>query len=138
MTAFDAASGKVLWRQRAPDKMHVRESMGLSGDSALVYVKTMEGILIGVSATAPDLQVNWQPAVRLGYELCPTPLLENGGVLYVPTHSGTVWAVDKTDGKLLWRYKSSNCMVNGILPLGDGQLLISTMDGKLTCIQVKR
>lgn len=137
MTAFDAVSGKVLWRQRAPDKMHVRESMGLSGDSALVYVKTMEGILIGVSTTAPELQVNWQPSVRLGYELCPTPLLEHNGVLYVPTHSGTVWAVDKTDGNVLWRYKSSNCMVNGILPLGDGQLLISTMDGKLTCLQIK-
>ncbi len=133
MTAFDALSGKVLWRKRAP-KLRVRESMGLSADSALVYVKTMDGALIGVSTTAPDLQIDWQSPVQLGYELSPTALLESDGVLYVPTHSGTVWAIDRKEGKLLWRYKASNCMVNGILPLGEQELVINTMDGKLTCV----
>jgi outer membrane protein assembly factor BamB len=65
-------------------------------------------------------------------------LLEYDGVLYVPTHSGTVWAVDRKEGKLLWRYKASNCMVNGILPLGSQDFVISTMDGKLTSIRVDR
>jgi outer membrane protein assembly factor BamB len=136
MTAFDAATGQVLWRQRAPE-MRVRESMGLSTDSSLVYVKTMEGVLIGVSTNAPALQIDWQPSLRLGYELCPTPLVENNSVLYVPTHSGVVWAVDTKNNTVLWRYKASNCMVNGILPMGGQRFVISTMDGKLTCIQVK-
>jgi outer membrane protein assembly factor BamB len=133
MIALDALSGKVLWRQRAPG-LRVRESMGLSNDSTLVYVKTMEGVLIGVSTTATALQIDWQPALQLGYELSPTALLEDNGILYVPTHSGTVWAVARKDGRLLWKYKTSNCMVNGILPLGKGQVLISMMDGKLTCV----
>jgi outer membrane protein assembly factor BamB/predicted phosphodiesterase len=136
MTAFDAMSGNVIWRQRAP-KMRVRESMGLSADSALVYVKTMEGVLIGVATHSDSLRIDWQPAIQLGYELCPTPLLEDKGIVYVPTHSGVVWAIDKKNGGVLWRYKASNCMVNGILPLSDRQLVISTMDGKLTCIQTK-
>jgi outer membrane protein assembly factor BamB/predicted phosphodiesterase len=141
MTAFDAFSGKVLWRQRAPG-LKVRESMGLSADSALVYVKTMEGRLIGVSTAAADLQIGWRPEVELGYELDPNPLLEKDGVVYVPTHSGTVWAIDRKEGTVRWRYKASNCMVNGILPLDAGplggqQFVISTMDGKLTCIHVK-
>jgi outer membrane protein assembly factor BamB len=136
MTALDAYSGKVIWRQRAPH-LRVRESMGLSADSALVYVKTMEGVLIGVLTTGADLQIGWRPEVALGYELDPNPLLEKDGVVYVPTHSGTVWAIDKKEGKVLWRYKASNCMVNGILPLKGGQFVISTMDGKLTCIRVK-
>jgi len=136
MTALDAASGQVIWRSRAP-RLRVRESMGLSGDSSLVYVKTMEGIVIGVSTKAPALQIDWQSPVELGYELAPTALLEKDGVLLVPTHSGTVWALSRKDGALLWRYKVSNCMVNGVLPLGDRQYVVSTMDGKLTCLQIK-
>jgi len=135
MTALDAMDGKVLWRKRAPG-LRVRESMGLSADSSLVYVKTMEGVLIGVSTSADSLQIDWRSPVQLGYELSPTRLLEKDGVIYVPTHSGMVWAVDRKEGRLLWRYKTSNCMVNGILPLDRQRVLVSTMDGKLTCLKV--
>ena len=109
--------------------------MGLSEDSSLVWVKTMDGVLIGVSTTDPALNVAWQSDLRLGYELSPTRLLEDKGVLYVPTHSGTALAIDRYSGRLLWRYKASNCMVNGILPVGEGRVVISTMDGKMTCVR---
>ena len=135
MTALDAATGAVIWRSRAP-KLKVRESMGLSADSSLVFVKTMDGVVIGVSTSANALQIDWRSPVELGYELAPTALQEKDGVLLVPTHSGTVWALARNDGHLLWRYKASNCMVNGILPLNDRRFVISTMDGKLTCIGV--
>jgi len=137
MTAFDAATGAVLWRSRAP-KLRVRESMGLSADSSLVYVKTMDGAVIGVSTTADSLRIDWRSPVELGYELAPTALIEREGVVLVPTHSGTVWALARKNGELLWKYKASNCMVNGVLPLGGGNYVISTMDGKLTCISVSR
>jgi len=136
MTAFDAASGAVLWRSRAP-RLRVRESMGLSADSSLVYVKTMDGVVIGVSTTAASLQIDWRSPVDLGYELAPTALLESDGIVLVPTHSGTVWALARKDGQLLWKYKASNCMVNGILPVGSGRYVVSTMDGKLTCIATR-
>ncbi|HEY4337845.1 MAG TPA: PQQ-binding-like beta-propeller repeat protein [Puia sp.] len=137
MTAFDASSGAVLWRSRAP-KLRVRESMGLSADSSMVYVKTMDGAVIGVSTTASALQIDWRSPVDLGYELAPTALLENDGIVLVPTHSGTVWALARKDGQLLWKYKASNCMVNGVLPIGGGEYVVSTMDGKLTCISTTR
>jgi outer membrane protein assembly factor BamB len=134
MTAFDAATGSVVWRSRAP-KLRVRESMGLSADSLLVYVKTMDGAVIGVSTRADSLQIGWRSPVELGYELAPTVLIEYAGVVLVPTHSGTVWALGRKNGELLWKYKASNCMVNGVLPIGGGEFVISTMDGKLTCVK---
>lgn len=136
MTAFDAATGAVLWRSRAP-KLRVRESMGMSADSSLVFVKTMDGAVIGVSTTAASLQIDWRSPVDLGYELAPTALLESDGIVLVPTHSGTVWALARKDGQLLWKYKASNCMVNGVLPIGGGEYVVSTMDGKLTCISTR-
>ena len=137
MTALNATSGKVIWRQKAAG-LRVRESMGLSPDSALVLAKTMEGAVIGVSTTADSLRIDWRSPVQLGYELAPTALQEKNGVLLVPTHSGTVWALSGKDGKLLWRYKVSNCMVYGIMPLGENGYVISTMDGKLTRIDIRQ
>lgn len=136
MTALNSATGEVIWRSRAP-KLRVRESMGLSADSSLVFVKTMDGVVIGVSTSADALQIDWRSPAELGYELAPTALQEKAGVVLVPTHSGTVWALARTDGHVLWRYKASNCMVNGILPLDGRRYVISTMDGKLTCVKVK-
>jgi outer membrane protein assembly factor BamB len=58
MTALDAANGKVIWRLKNP-KIRVRESMGLSADASMVYVKTMGGQLLGISTKADSMQVIW-------------------------------------------------------------------------------
>lgn len=134
MTAFDAATGKVVWRKTIPDT-RVRESIGLSADGADVLVKTMEGRLYGVSSTADSMQFNWQAGIEMGYELDPAPAVDYEGVIYIPTHSGVVYAIDRNTHSLIWKYKLSNCLVNTVLPIGGKQVLFSTMDGKLVLIK---
>jgi len=133
MTALEASSGKVLWRTKNP-KFRVRESMGLSADAELVYVKTMGGQLLGISTKADSMQVAWTSSLQLPYELCPSPIVENKGIVYVPTHSGTVYAVDRKGGDVIWRYKLSNALINPILPWGN-DVFVSTMDGKVMCLR---
>jgi outer membrane protein assembly factor BamB/predicted MPP superfamily phosphohydrolase len=133
MTAFEATTGKVIWRLRMPKK-RVRESMGLSTDSTLVYVKTMDGQLLGISTTANEMQIAWTSSLQLPYELCPSAIVENKGIVYVPTHSGIIYAVDRKGGDVLWKYKVSNCLVNSPLPFGD-DVYVSTMDGKVSCMR---
>jgi outer membrane protein assembly factor BamB len=134
MTALDAGTGRVIWRKKWPG-VKVRESMGLSKDSALVFVKTMEGELYGVSTTADTMQLSWHPPVELGYEICPTPIVAYQGTVFVPSQSGTVYAVSRQTGKLLWAHKVSNCLVNSIMPVDGRRVVISTMDGQITCLQ---
>lgn len=134
MTAFDAQTGNVIWRKNRPD-IRVRESIGLSADSSNVLIKTMEGELYGVSPTADSMQLNWKSAVEMGYELDPAPPVEMEGVIYAPTHSGVVYAVDGKSHALIWKHKLSNCLVNTVVPVGNKQVLFSTMDGKLSFIQ---
>lgn len=134
MTSFNAATGAVNWRVQPP-KQRVRESMGLSADSSMVHVKTMEGEVYGVSTTAAQMQFSWQANVQLGYELCPSTLTEFNHILFIPTHSGMVCAIDKTSGNVLWQHKISNCLVNSIMPVSNNRIIVSTMDGKLTCLQ---
>jgi outer membrane protein assembly factor BamB len=87
MTAFEASTGKVIWRKQEP-KIRVRESMGVSSDGSLIYVKTMDGNLLGISSLADSMQVAWKSTLQLPYELCPSAIVEDKGVVFVPTHSG--------------------------------------------------
>ncbi|RFS20524.1 metallophosphoesterase [Chitinophaga silvatica] len=134
MTAFNAATGNVIWRKTNPD-IRVRESIGLSADSTDVLIKTMEGKLYGVSTVADSMHINWNADVDMGYELDPASCVERDGVIYAPTHSGVVYAIDAQTHGMLWKYKLSNCLVNTVTPLGNKQLLFSTMDGKLALIR---
>ncbi|WP_242916236.1 outer membrane protein assembly factor BamB family protein [Pontibacter liquoris] len=134
MTALDATTGKEVWRRQMKD-VRVRESMGLSADKALVYVKTMDGQLYGVSTAADSMQLAWQSDLQLPYELAPSALVESKGVVYVPSHSGLASAVSRKTGKVLWQHKVSNSLMNPVLPLGKGRVVVSTMDGKIACLE---
>jgi outer membrane protein assembly factor BamB/predicted MPP superfamily phosphohydrolase len=134
MTAFDGSSGKVLWRKQVPD-LRVRESMGLSNDSSVVFVKTMEGNIYGISTSADTMQAVWKSPVSLGYEICPTAIVESNNVVFVPTGSGLTVALDRASGKLLWKHKTSNGLVTNLLPVNDREVLVTTMDGKVSLLR---
>lgn len=133
MTVFDAENGNVIWRKRDPDE-RVRESMGLSADSSLVYAKTMEGKLIGVSTSLPDMQITWHSDVRLNYEIAPTAIVEYKNIVYVPSNSGVIVAVNR-DGSVLWKHKISNCLITCIVPVSKNKVIATTMDGKVTVLK---
>ncbi|WP_207422398.1 outer membrane protein assembly factor BamB family protein [Desertivirga brevis] len=134
MTAFNAKTGEVIWRKQMKD-VRVRESMGLSEDSSLVYVKTMDGELYGISTAASDMDLAWKASLKLPYELTPSTLIENNGVVFIPSHSGLASAIDRSSGKVLWQYKTSNCLMNPIMPLDKNKVIVSTMDGKIACLE---
>ena len=134
MTALDAENGNVLWRKQDPAN-RVRESMGLSRDSNLIYAKTMDGFVIGVSTTASEMQIVWKSETQLGYELAPTAIVENQGTVFIPSDKGIVTAVNRADGKVLWKYKISNSLVTSILPVSKNEVVVTTMDGKISLLR---
>ncbi len=136
MTALDASSGNIIWRRLDP-ALRVRESMGIAEDNQFVYAKTMDGFVIGIDPKADSMKIIWRAETQLGYELAPTALQEKDGVVYVPSDDGLVTAVRKTDGTILWKHKVSNSLVTNILPLGKNTLIVTTMDGKVSCLQFK-
>jgi outer membrane protein assembly factor BamB len=134
MTAFNTETGEVLWRKRDAAN-RVRESMGISSDSALVYAKTMDGFVIGVSTKADSMQIAWKANTNLDYELAPTALAENNEIVFVPSDSGVVTAVSRADGRVLWKHKLSNSLVTSLLPISKNEVVVTTMDGKVTCLR---
>jgi outer membrane protein assembly factor BamB/predicted phosphodiesterase len=134
MTCLDATTGKVLWRKGDP-KMHVRESMGLSADSSLVYVKTMDGDVLGISTTGDDMEVKWKGQRNMGYDISPTLVEEHGGLVFAVSNSGCIYAFNRGDGSLAWMHKVSNCLVNPLSFISDKQLVATTMDGVIVSLK---
>lgn len=131
MTCLDAGTGEVIWREKKDD-IRVRESMGLSVDGKYVYVKTMDGNVLGVSASADHMTVDWKSALQLPYELTPSEITTCGSQVLVPSHSGLVSGLSAKDGAVLWQYKLSNAMVNPITVLNRREIVVSTMDGVIS------
>jgi outer membrane protein assembly factor BamB len=134
MTAIDIPTGNVIWRKQIPE-VKVRESMGLSRDSSMVFVKTMQGNVEGISTTANDMTSVWKADVSLGYEICPTAIVQKNHTVFVPTQSGVTVAIDSENGKVLWKHKTSNCLITNLLPIGNKEILVTTMDGKVSLLK---
>jgi len=136
MTALDANSGNQLWRHTIKDN-RMRESIGISQDSSLIYAKTMDGKVFGVSTLSGDFNIQWESSLQLPYELAPTPIIENNGLVFIPSHSGLVSALEQRTGDVIWQNKTSNTLVNAILPVKKNKVIVSTMDGKITFLRFK-
>ena len=134
MTALDELTGKEVWDS---GKFSCRESIGISGDGSLVYIKNMtEGNIDAFYTNAPEQMLAWECKADLGYEIGPSPLVENGKYLFVPTATGMVIAIDRKTHSVAWKYKVSHALINSVLPVGKHQILVSSMDGKIVSLEI--
>ena len=128
--AIDAKNGNTLWSSRGG-----RESIGLSPDQQQIYVKVMKDSVYAYSTTSLSPQRIWGENYHFGYEIAPTPITSDGNLIFIPTDKGEIIAAQALDGKEMWRYRLSFALVNYILPLPEQQLLITTMDGKISLMR---
>lgn len=131
MTCLDLLTGKTVWQSKIGDHS-VRESMGLSADSTLVWAKTMEGNIIGVSADGSQPDVRWKADTNIGYDIAPSAVVEHEGIVYVPSDKGFIYAFSRNSGKLIWAHRISACLINQITPVAPNSVVCTSMDGVIT------
>jgi len=130
--AIDARTGKTVWETEGG-----RESIGLSEDGQQVYVKTMFDSLYAFH-TVPDKAISkWRVAGGFGYEIGPSPITSQDGLVFVPSAKGVLYAYDKDDGSARWHIRLSDGLINYAQPIGASKLLISTLDGQVYLIGYK-
>ncbi|WP_113635672.1 outer membrane protein assembly factor BamB family protein [Nubsella zeaxanthinifaciens] len=132
LTAIDANTGNTLWRNA---EAKVRESIGLSADSSLVYGKTMQDEIVAYKTTRSDEGIAWKMNVGYGYEHTPSDLIEKNGKLFFGTKNGTVYCISPINKAIIWAYKLDNSMVNTFNVMDDKTVLMSTMDGKIALLK---
>ena len=93
---------------------------------------------LAVFATGKQLQkAVWKLNVGYGYEHTPSMLIEKDRNVFFGTRNGVVYAVDVAARKIAWAYKIDNSMVNTLNILNKKNIIASTMDGKITLLQIQ-
>lgn len=77
---------------------------------------------------------HWESHTGYGYEIAPSPMTTANGLIFVPTDKGNIFALNATDGTVAWQYRFSIALINYIRPIGNRQLLVTSMDGKVAIL----
>jgi outer membrane protein assembly factor BamB/predicted MPP superfamily phosphohydrolase len=128
VTALDAKTGKEIWRS---NQHKGRESIGLSEDGSLMYIKDMQDSIHAIYTKPDRYQPAWSVDCGFGYDIDPAAIVEKDGLVFVPTQWGTIYAVNRKEQKVKWAYKFSNAIVSNIFAGRENELLATSMDGKV-------
>ena len=133
-TCLDAETGEQVWRTK---EYKVRETVGMSEDGKTVYSKCMWDTVVAMDATTKEPITRWVTHTDFGYEHNPAMPLEKDGTLWVSTKNGLLLGMDAETGKVLWRHKIGNSILNTPLPLSDKECIFTSSEGTITYIRIK-
>ena len=133
-TCLDAETGEQVWRTK---EYKVRETVGMSEDGKTVYSKCMWDTVVAMDATTKEPITRWVTHADFGYEHNPAMPLEKDGTLWVSTKNGLLLGMDAEIGKVLWRHKIGNSILNTPLPLSDKECIFTSSEGTITYIRIK-
>ena len=134
-TCLDAETGEQVWRTK---EYKVRETVGMSEDGKTVYSKCMWDTVVAMDATTKEPIIRWVTHADFGYEHNPAMPLEKDGTLWVSTKNGLLLGMDAEIGKVLWRHKIGNSILNTPLPLSDKECIFTSSEGTITYIRIKK
>jgi outer membrane protein assembly factor BamB/Icc-related predicted phosphoesterase len=132
LTAIDIQTGNTLWRTY---QSTVRESLGLSADGKRLYAKTMKDSVVCYSTSGNKPLELWASDLGFGYEHAPSMPLECGNTVFGGTASGLIYALEATTGKVLWKHKLGNSLINTVLPLSDDKVLVTSSEGYVVLLK---
>ena len=128
LTAIDAETGKTAWRT---NRFQVRETVGISTDGKRVYARCMVDTVFAFSASAPSFSPLWVQSCGYGYDIDPSMPIEKDGVLFFGTKNGLLIALDAESGRVLWKHRVGETVVNTLVPLDAYRVIASDLDGRL-------
>ena len=135
MTAIDLQNGETIWRTF---RSQVRETIGLSEDGERVYSKTMNDSIVCYSTLTNTPEQVWTSNVGFGYEHAPSMPQEKDGVMYGSTKEGLLFALEAKTGKIIWKHKIGNSLINTVVPLNGREVLFTATSGEVGLIRMKK
>ena len=135
MTAVNLQNGETVWRTF---RSQVRETIGLSEDGERVYSKTMNDSIVCYSTLTNTPEQVWASNVGFGYEHAPSMPQEKDGVVYGSTKEGLLFALEAKTGKIIWKHKIGNSLINTVLPLNGREVLFTATSGEVGIIKWRK
>lgn len=135
LTAVDIETGETVYRTF---QSAVRETIGLSEDKERIYSKTMNDSIVCFSARTGAPDQLWASNVAFGYEHAPSMPVEKDGVVFGSTKNGLMFGLEAKTGKVLWKHKVGNALVNTVVPLNDHKIWFTTTGGEVGLLEIKK
>ena len=135
MTAVNLQNGETVWRTF---RSQVRETIGLSEDGERVFSKTMNDSIVCYSTLTDTPEQVWASNVGFGYEHAPSMPQEKDGVVYGSTKEGLLFALEAKTGKIIWKHKVGNSLINTVVPLNGREVLFTATSGEVGLIRMKK
>ena len=135
MTAVNLQNGETVWRTF---RSQVRETIGLSEDGERVFSKTMNDSIVCYSTLTGTPEQVWASNVGFGYEHAPSMPQEKDGVVYGSTKEGLLFALEAKTGKIIWKHKIGNSLINTVVPLNGREVLFTATSGEVGLIRMKK
>ncbi|MBP7460905.1 MAG: PQQ-binding-like beta-propeller repeat protein [Candidatus Delongbacteria bacterium] len=133
-TCIDRETGKTLWRS---NRFKVRESIGMSQNKKHLYLHTMLDTLASISSTSDSLEVDWISHTGHGYDFAPSIPTERDGSVFFGTRRGEIFSLNAGNGKVEWKYRYGSGLIHHIIPLERHRLLVSDLNGRISCLERK-
>lgn len=127
LTAIDLEKGTTVWRTY---QSKVRETIGLSEDKERLYSKTMNDSIVCFATRGNAPHQLWASNVGFGYEHAPSMQVEKEGIVYGSTKGSCIFALNPLTGKILWKHKVGNSLINTVVPLSDRRIVFTTTSGE--------
>ena len=134
LTAIDINNGETVWRTF---ESQVRETVGLSEDNQQIYSKTMNDSIVCFATQGDIPQKLWASNVGFGYEHAPSMPQEKEGVMYGSTKEGLIFALEAKTGKVIWKHKIGNSLINTVVPLNKKEVLFTATSGEVGLLKMK-
>jgi outer membrane protein assembly factor BamB len=135
LSAIDLKTGKTIWRTL---RSQVRETVGISADNERIYSKTMNDSIVCYSAISNVPEELWASNVGFGYEHAPSMQEEKDGIVFGSTKSGLIFALDGKTGKVFWKYKVGNTLINTVVPVSKTEVLFTNEDGTVGKLRINK
>jgi outer membrane protein assembly factor BamB len=132
ITAIDISTGETIWRESGHK---VRESIGITEDGMHVFARTMQDSVISSKTAGKSFELDWVKHVGFGYDIAPNAMIEKDGFIFFSTDNGSVFCLERSTGKLVWRHRISDGLVNTLGVIDSKHVICTAADGKVTLLR---
>ena len=141
---IDVASGRIVTRKELPVKVDVTSSPLIAGNE-IVFGTSHEGI---VAVDASSLELKWKtptrdaliytgPYTRPVSAQVETSPVATDKYIYVAASDGTIYGLERGNGRVRWRYKTGAPIFSSVAP--SGNILVATdFGGNVYCFGTPR
>ena len=123
---IDFLLGRPFWKK---DKYNARESIGISSDGKLLFVKAVQNHFHILEARTGNWMVDKR--VKFGLDSSPTTTMKVDNHLLFPTAGGMIYSVDRKR-RVSEFLKTGTAPLHSLVKLNSGEIMAVNIDGQIT------